>query len=123
MAIKQTIPNNMVESPLHYSHLSDAHIKYKQIITDWLWRNQHAQPIITTIIDKADYAKAEIIAKYYKRVFAVKVSQTTMPEYVISLYRARVARLPSKTSENSRHKLHLKINHMKREWPELQNLT
>lgn len=125
--IKQTIPAGWVKSPLNIRDLDSLKITHKTIVTDWLYSNRHAQPVETTIIHECDYEKAKLTADYYSRIKASKARKrpqklSQVPDSIIELYKSRIVRLPLKKSENARHKLHLKINRMKREWPQLANI-
>lgn len=70
MTIKQEIPKGWVTAKSRYVDLRHTSIPHQQIVTDWLWRNKHAEPIIITIIrDKPEYVfRDNCIASYYKRI-------------------------------------------------------
>ena len=70
--IKQEIPKGWKESESRFVDLEYTTIPHKQIITDWLWRNKHAEPIHTTIIpNTSDYVYRDMcIATYYRRIRA-----------------------------------------------------
>lgn len=54
--IKQEIPKGWVEAKTRFVNLEFTSIPHRQIVTDWVWRNRHAEPVKTTIIpDKPDY--------------------------------------------------------------------
>jgi len=131
--IKQTIPNGWVKSPLTERDLDSLKITHKTIITDWQFKAGHANPVMTLIINLTDWYRAKTTADYYKRLRAEKLNKeahqkekarlnSPPPQAVINLYKARLARLSLKKSENARHKLHLKINQMKRGWPQLSQI-
>lgn len=67
--IKQEIPQGWIKAQSRFIILEFTTIPHKQIITDWLWRNQHAEPIFTTIIpDDPNYRfRDKCIADYEKR--------------------------------------------------------
>lgn len=70
MTIKQDIPNGWVEAALSQCLIQCTNIPHKVIVTDWLWRNKHAEAIETVIIP-ADYKWRDgIIAAYHKRLCA-----------------------------------------------------
>jgi hypothetical protein len=67
MYIKQEIPNGWIAAKTHRRDIPFTSIPYK-VITDWLWRNRHAEPIETVIIPESHIRQDNLIANYYKRI-------------------------------------------------------
>ena len=68
MSIRQDIPVGWVESPVRAGELRALRIEYKGIVTGWVWRNRHANPIETLIIKSEDLSRALLCCNYYKRI-------------------------------------------------------
>ena len=70
MTIKQSIPKGWIEAQLPASQIKHTSIPHKIIVTDWLWRNKHAEAIETVIIpNQKDFVyRDKVISEYIKRI-------------------------------------------------------
>jgi hypothetical protein len=66
--IKQEIPTGWGVSPIGERLCKESGIVCRVIITDWIWRHGHANPIYSVIISDCDLAKAKLIRNYYARL-------------------------------------------------------
>jgi hypothetical protein len=125
MTIKQDIPLGWIASPLPPHELKWLHIAYKEIVTDWVWRNRHANPTITCIIRAEDEHRAVLCANYHRRLGAEEHARVTerdrlnalpQAETQLAHYRELLGGTPTKSMKRRTKQ---RINKLLSVYPEL----
>jgi hypothetical protein len=105
--IKQEIPSGWVKSPAKKDDLVALKIQYN-IVTDWIYRNRHAQAVETVIIADSDFDRANLCAAF--RMASKPVKKIKPTEFEIETHRDRVLRLENCENPLRRSKLHKLVN-------------
>jgi hypothetical protein len=106
--IKQSIPSGWLKSPAKKDDLDALKITYKIIVTDWIYRNKHAQAVETVIISESDFDLANLCAAF--RLASKPVKKIKPTEFEIETHRDRVLRLETCENPLRRAKLHKLVN-------------